>query len=74
MHPPTQNANQFYAYQHQQQAAPRPTVSNYLLGRGPMPPPTPQEIAVARMNRDLDSGMFSGTPGRLLFCITSVSC
>ncbi|KAE9390214.1 hypothetical protein BT96DRAFT_946304 [Gymnopus androsaceus JB14] len=36
-------------------------MANYFLGIGPLPPPTPQEHAVANMNRALDSGAFDGT-------------
>ncbi|KAJ3858654.1 hypothetical protein EV359DRAFT_68834, partial [Lentinula novae-zelandiae] len=40
---------------------PPPNMTQYLLGIGPLPPPTPQQQAVAQMNQVLDSGAFDGT-------------
>ncbi|KAJ3891673.1 hypothetical protein GG344DRAFT_76660 [Lentinula edodes] len=40
---------------------PPPNITQYLLGVGPLPPPTPQQQAVAQMNQVLDSGAFDGT-------------
>jgi hypothetical protein len=36
----------------------RTGVARYLLGVGPMPPPTPQDLALARLHRALDGGAF----------------
>ncbi|KAF8994360.1 hypothetical protein BDQ17DRAFT_1431117 [Cyathus striatus] len=38
---------------------PRAALTQYLLGLGEMPPPTPAEIAVAHLNKALDSNEFS---------------
>lgn len=53
-----QNYNPYI--QHDQQQTSRAPYANaaYLLGMGPMPPPRPQDIAVARLNAAMDSGAF----------------
>ncbi|KAJ3968326.1 hypothetical protein EV361DRAFT_805826, partial [Lentinula raphanica] len=40
----------------------RPSLARYLLGQGPMPPPTNQELAVAAMNQQLDTSTPEPSP------------
>lgn len=41
----------------------RAGMAQYLLGMGPMPPPTPQEIALGLANRDLNGGAYENPMG-----------
>jgi hypothetical protein len=41
-----------------QNEAPASRMVGYLLGLGPMPPPCPQDIALAQMHRALNGGIF----------------
>ncbi|KAJ3875285.1 hypothetical protein F5051DRAFT_334075 [Lentinula edodes] len=50
-----------YPHYEHSNGPPPPNITQYLLGVGPLPPPTPQQQAVAQMNQVLDSGAFDGT-------------
>jgi hypothetical protein len=39
-------------------------MTRFLLGMGPMPPPTSQELAMANLQQSLNGGMFDGADGQ----------